>query len=131
MAKRSRRPDIPALEWVFAILGFALVAGTAIFVTWHGLTRGSAPPDVSVRVDGVAQVRNGYVVTIRGRNAGATTAKNLKVEGELTKGGEVVESAEMSFDYLPPDSERKGGLMFSKDPRQYELKLTPKGYEVP
>jgi uncharacterized protein (TIGR02588 family) len=131
MAKHARRPDIPPLEWVFAVIGVMLVAGAAAFITWHGFTRGSSPPDVSLRVDGVSQVRNGYVVTLRAKNAGATTAKSMKVQGDLTRGGVVVESAEMSFDYLPPDSERKGGLMFTRDPRQYEVKLTAKGYEVP
>ena len=131
MARKAQRAAIPLLEWVFAGIGLVLVLGAAIFITWHGFTRGSSPPDIMLRAESVAERRNHYVVTIRATNLGATTAKGLKVEGELKRGEEVVESSEMTFDYVPPDSARKGGLMFMKDPRQYELRLTAKGYEVP
>ena len=131
MARRAQRAEIPLLEWLFALVGLALVAGVAVFIAWYGFTRGSSPPDIRLRAEGVTAVSNGYVVAIRALNVGATTAKGMKVQGDLKHGAQIAESSEMTFDYLPPDSERKGGLMFSRDPRKYELTLTAKGYEVP
>ena len=35
------------------------------------------------------------------------------------------------MDYLPPGSEREGGLFFSRDPRRHEVRLRAKGYVDP
>ena len=50
---------------------------------------------------------------------------------ELVGPAGVVETSEMSFKFLPPRSPRKGGLYFSRDPRQFSLRLTALGYEAP
>ena len=35
------------------------------------------------------------------------------------------------LDYLPPHSKRRGGLFFTRDPRQFELQARAFGYEEP
>ena len=124
-------PDIPLMEWVAASIGLALVSATIACMIYQGLTRGSSPPDVSVQAEAIVQLRDGYVVTIRAMNRGDTTAADIKVEGRLESSSGVAETSEMTFQYLPPNSERKGGMFFAKDPRQFTLKLAPKGYETP
>ena len=37
----------------------------------------------------------------------------------------------MTLDYLPQDSERRGGLFFTEDPAAYELVLRAQGYAEP
>ena len=53
------------------------------------------------------------------------------MEGELREGTESVETSNTTIEYVPAHSERKGGLFFTSDPRQYVLRLQAKGYEKP
>jgi len=131
MARRKIEPDIPRIEWLVAFVGLSLVLGTAIFIAYAGYTRGSSPPDISIAVEAVVELRQGYVVKIRAENRGDTTAANVTVEGELKSASGIAETSEATFQYLPPKSERRGGLFFTNDPRRYELALKPKGYETP
>jgi uncharacterized protein (TIGR02588 family) len=126
----SRRP-VPATEWVVAAIGAALVAGTIGYLVFLALSRDEAPPDVQIVSGSVHAVQNGYVVEFRAINAGAKAAAELLIEGELEGPDGVVETSEATIDYLPPRSEREGGMIFSQDPRRYELRLSAKGYVDP
>jgi uncharacterized protein (TIGR02588 family) len=126
----ARRP-VPATEWVVAAIGAALVAGTIGYLVFLALSRDEAPPDVQVVAGSVHAARHGYVVEFRAINAGAKAAAELLIEGELEGPDGVVETSEATIDYLPPRSEREGGLIFSQDPRRYELRLGAKGYVDP
>lgn len=130
-ARHIRVDDVPLLEWIVAAIGLLLVAGTAAYIAWQGYTRAGAAPDIALEAVEIRAIGGGYLVSIRATNNGGTTAKGVKVQGELARDGRVVESSEMSFDYLPPDSQRRGGLLFTADPRLHELKLSAKGYELP
>jgi uncharacterized protein (TIGR02588 family) len=130
-ARKARDPAIPPLEWAAAAFGLALVCSVLGTMLWLGVTRGEGPAEVSVRTEAVAPAARGYVVTIRAVNTGDTTAADVTVEGELRGAGGIAETSTMSFKYLAPHSERRGGLFFEKDPRQFKLELRAKGYETP
>jgi len=130
-SRHTQEPGIPPLEWAAAAVGLILVCGALGVLLSLGLTRGDVPAQVSVRADSVTALGDGYVVTIRAVNIGDVTAADVTVEGELRRGSDIAETSTMSFKYLAPHSERRGGLFFEKDPRRYELILRPKGYELP
>lgn len=121
---------IPPLEWAVAGVGLALVLGTAVFLGSQAYADRS-PPDISLRVDSVVQLRTGYLVRVEAVNVGGTTADAVIVEGVLASASGVAERSEMSYQYLPPNSPRTGGLFFTRDPRQFQLTLRPMGYEAP
>jgi len=91
----------------------------------------STPPDVKAEVQSILSMRNGYLVKIRAINQGGTTAEGLIIEGELRNNNQSVEISDTTIEYLPAHSEREGGLFFTTDPRNYELRLRAKGYEKP
>jgi len=124
-------PDIPFTEWAAAIVGLVLVCGAIAFLLYKGVARDGVPPNISVEPESVVQVTGGYLVTIRAVNRGDFTAAAVTVEGALHGASGVAETSDMTFQFLPPNSQRKGGLFFEKNPRDFELKLRPKGYEVP
>jgi uncharacterized protein (TIGR02588 family) len=126
----TRRP-IPATEWVVAAIGAVLVAGTIGDLAWLALSRDEAPPHVRVVVGSVHALQHHYLVEFRAINDGAKAAAELLIEGELEGPDGVVETSEATIDYLPPRSEREGGLIFSRDPRRHELRLGAKGYVDP
>ena len=125
-----RRP-IPVTEWVVAAIGAVLVAGTIGWLVYMATMRDETPPDVRVVEDGVVALQGGWVVRFRATNAGSQAAAELLVEGELMGPDGALETSEATIDYLPPRSEREGGLFFSHDPRQHGLRLRAKGYVHP
>jgi uncharacterized protein (TIGR02588 family) len=122
---------IPVAEWIVAAIGAVLVAGTIGYLVWLAMSRDETPPDVRVVEDGVVALQNGWLVKFRAANAGAQAAAELLVEGELIGPDGAIETSEATVDYLPPRSEREGGLFFSHDPRQHEVRLRAKGYVNP
>ena len=121
----------PLWMWGIALLGLALVLGSIVFMLYEAAAGDSSPPDVTLRVDSILPTRNGFLVEFRTINEGGSTAEGLTVEGELRNGTEVMETSNTTIEYVPSHSERKGGLFFVSDPRQYKLQLRAKGYEKP
>jgi uncharacterized protein (TIGR02588 family) len=122
---------IPVTEWIVAALGFMLVAGTIGYLVWLATSRDESPPDVRVVADGVVALQDGWLVQFRAANAGGQAAAEVLIEGELAGPDGPIETSEATIDYLPPRSEREGGLIFSRDPRQHEMRLRAKGYVDP
>jgi uncharacterized protein (TIGR02588 family) len=101
------------------------------YVAYYALTTESKAPAVTIEVMGVDVLPGAYVARFRAENRSSATAAALSVRGELRHGSAVVEASEATLDYLPPFSERRGGLFFQQDPRRYELRIVPKGYAEP
>jgi uncharacterized protein (TIGR02588 family) len=122
---------VPPWEWAFGIAGFALVAVTVVFLAYQAIADHHAPPNIAIRAESIVAVQGGYLVTISAVNSGDRAAANVKVQGELRSQSGIVEASEMSFQYLPARSRRKGGLFFVQDPRPLKLVLSARGYEQP
>jgi uncharacterized protein (TIGR02588 family) len=129
--KQQENNAIPIWEWIAAAIGFILVAGVIGFLLYEALGGNRMPPDVKLSVDSVVQTRNGYLVKIIAVNQGGITAEGVDIEGELRSGTEPVERSQTTIDYLPPRSEKRAGLFFTRDPRQFDLQVRPFGYEEP
>ena len=130
-AKQKKIKDAPWWMWGIALLGLALVAGSIAFMLYEAVAGDSSPPDITVHVDSILPIRNGYLVKFRAVNEGGSTAEGLTVEGVLRNGTEILETSNTVLEYVPAHSEREGGLFFTSDPRQYQLQLRAKGYENP
>jgi uncharacterized protein (TIGR02588 family) len=129
--EQGKIKDAPLWMWGIALLGLTLVLGSIVFMLYEAAAGDSSPPDVTVRVDSILPTRNGFLVKFRAVNEGGSTAEGLTVEGELRNGTEGVETSNTTIEYVPSHSEREGGLFFTSDPRQFELRLRAKGYEKP
>ena len=128
--------EITRLEWVVAALGALLVFGSMAYLAYQAFGRDESPPDVRLVVEEVRELQRGggYVVTFRAFNEGQSAAAELGIEGELhgpEGGGTPVETSEATLDHLPAQSNRAGGLFFTRDPRSFELRLRAKGYHEP
>ena len=123
--------ETPLSEWVVAILGMLLVAGSIGYLVYDAAAGDTSPPDIMVHADSIQPVTGGYLVRIRAVNRGGATAAAVVVEGALKSADEEIEASEITFGYVPSHSERRGGLFFNEDPRGFELELRAKGYEEP
>jgi uncharacterized protein (TIGR02588 family) len=129
--KQQEENAIPIWEWIVAAIGFILVASVIGFLLYEAVGGDRLPPDVKLSVDSVVQTRNGYLAKITAVNEGGMTAAGVVIEGELSRGAEPVERSWTTIDYLPPRSVQRGGLFFTRDPRQFELQVRPFGYVEP
>lgn len=120
------------LEWVAGALGALIAIAMLVILSVEAIeTNGQKVPALSVQPSSIAQGGGSYVVEVKVSNASSTTAAAVEVEGVLMDGARTVESSRLSLSYVPGHSERDGGLIFSRDPRQYQLQLRATGYERP
>ena len=129
--KQQEKDAIPIWEWIVAGIGLVLVAGVIGLLIYESFTGSRLPPDVKLSVDSVVQTGNGFLVRVTAVNQGGITAEGVIIEGELRGGAQQAEQSRTTIDYLPPRSEKKAGLFFTRDPRQLELHVRPLGYEEP
>lgn len=118
-------------EWVIAAVGLTLVLGAVGTTFYRATTEDKTPPQLEVAVDSIEQSGASHLVKFTVRNTGNQTAAAVAVEGELKNGAETAETSGAALAYSPANSTRRGGLFFTKDPRQFELQIRVTGYEEP
>jgi uncharacterized protein (TIGR02588 family) len=137
MAHQAPRPNErqeaapSAWEWLVAGIGLALLVGSLGYLVHDALVDEGRSPAPAVRVTGIEAQGGRYLVRLQVGNESRATAADLRVEGELRRGAEVVERSETEFAYLPGRSVREGGLYFRQDPRSFELVLSARSYQKP
>lgn len=129
---KEQEQKIPALEWIAAFLGLALVAIMGVFLVLEALSSDARLPPV-IHVEPVSLTRGGsaYVLEVKVLNSTGQTGAAVSIEGTLKQGGGDVETSNATISYVPGRSSRRAGLVFSRDPRRYDLELRVTGYEQP
>ena len=129
---RSIRPQsTSAWEWAIAIVGALLVVSTVGYLIYFEASTSSRPPQVTIDRPVITRSGDKHLVSFIARNQSSATAAGLQIRGELRQDGRVVESSELSFDYLPGFSERQGYFYFEQDPSVGELDVYPLSYVEP
>ncbi len=128
---KSGERNAALLETAFAGLGAILAAGTIGIILWNGINGIGGEPEVEARATRVEAQGGVYLVEIEVFNGGDAAAAGIEVEGILERDGQELERATTTFDYLPSQSRRVGGLYFAEDPKSGTLKVAPKSYVTP
>ena len=125
-------PFSTPLEVVSALVGLILTLGILAIIGWHAFTGvEAAPPAISVSPTRIVKSDAGYVVEVVARNHSEATGAQVMLEGELKQSGQTVETSQAAISYVPGYSERRAGLLFTKDPRRFELSVRVTGFENP
>lgn len=128
--KNTKQHVTSKWEWVAAAVSALIVLGI-LGVLIGEATAESTPPDITLRADSIVAVSDGFVVSITAHNRGTGTASNVTVNAELLDGSSVVETASATFDYIPGESRRGGGMFFRRDPRSLTLRMKAAGWQDP
>ncbi|MFC3126494.1 hypothetical protein ACFOD4_15630 [Pseudoroseomonas globiformis] len=129
----SARGKAPWPERLAGLLGLIMLVAVLGILLHQALLRPDTPPGIRLEA-GTAEALGpglGYHLPVTAQNLGNQTAASLRVQGEIRREGQVVETSLLEFDYVPDRSQRRGGLFFREDPRQGELVLRPLGYADP
>lgn len=128
---RSKR-GTSLLEWVSALIGALLTIAILAFISREALDRSAAaPPLLEVQPLSIVQSGDFHMVEVRISNLSGRTAASVDILGELKTGEQVVEESTVTVTYVPGHSERKAGLIFTRDPRKFQLQARATGYEEP
>jgi uncharacterized protein (TIGR02588 family) len=131
MARKPQPKRYPLVEWVSAAIGLAITGVMFGFLALEAAQQDGVPPLLNVVPVSLVQAPGQYVVEFEVRNDSATTGAAVQVEGTLKQGGSDVETSTASLSYVPGESSQRGGLVFTRDPRDYRLDLRVTGYERP
>ena len=127
----SKEPDIPAWSWIISVIGFVIVVAAVGYMFLQTSKKDETPPDIIVKHKRIVKRTNAYLVEIAILNKGGTPASRLVVEGNILQDDKAVETSVITIEYAPAGSERKAGLLFTRDPRLYQFRLRATGYEEP
>ncbi|SMC59020.1 TIGR02588 family protein [Rhizobium sp. RU36D] len=119
------------VEWVTGIISAALVLFILSWIAVEAFTHTAEPPELEVAEVSEGATASGYRVTFEISNSSNTTAAAVVVRAELRERGEVVEEAEVTFDYVPAQSLTRGAVLFATDPAGRELTLRAIGFTDP
>lgn len=125
----TKAEEVSRYEWLAAALGGLIFLGLLGFFAREA-TRSEGTPDIVVRVDSVRSATAGHIAFISARNAGGA-ATSVRIVGELSRNGAVVETADIMLELLGRRSTQSAGLYFSRDPAQHDLRVRPVSFLVP
>ena len=108
----------PFWEKVVGAAGLLLVLAVVGFLLYEALQPQTAA-EIVAEVKAVTPQAGGYLVDFVASNHGRQTAASVTIEGALydpATGDEPVETAEVTLDYIPDQSERTGSFVFAHAP---------------
>lgn len=132
MARKPGPKRYPLVEWVSAAIGLATTGAMVGFLALEAVQqRDDVPPSMHAVAVGLVSAPDHYVVEFEVRNDSAATGAGVQVEGTLKQGDSDIEISTATLSYIPGQSIQRGGLVFTRNPRDYQLKLRVTGYERP
>ncbi|MEC5292714.1 TIGR02588 family protein [Aurantimonas sp. C2-6-R+9] len=126
---QARKPH--PIEWIVGGISAVVVLAMIGFILFEAFSATGRTPRLAVTAGRTETMANGFRIGFRAFNGGDAAAAEVTVEGSLMDGEETVETSEVTLDYVPGHSERRGALLFSKYPGQYRLELNAKSYREP
>jgi uncharacterized protein (TIGR02588 family) len=120
------------IEWLTGGICTLLVAAMIGWITYHAVISSGGAPQLSVQIIRQQPAPGGgYEVSFTIENKGARTAAAVPVKGDLLEGDTVIETQEITFDYVPAQSAATGTLLFKIDPSAHALDIRASGYTDP
>lgn len=132
MARARKAKRSPVLEWISAGIGLVITLTLLGLLTFEAVRqRDGVPPLLDAEPVALTRAGDRYFVEIEVRNSSHLTGAAVQVEGTIKRGGEEVETSTTTVSYVPGESKRRAGLIFSHDPRDYQFELRVTGYQRP
>ena len=127
-AQEEPAPDL--LERIASWISMLLLLGAAGFLIWEG-RQNTAPPDFRAQVQKVWTSGGRHYVQLRIQNTGGKSVQNLDIQVALKENGQTIATSGSQLSWLPSRSTRQAVVIFEKDPRLHQVKVSFKGYENP
>lgn len=121
------------IEWLTGGICALLVAAMIGWISYDAVTSAGGAPQLSVSIlsQRASPAGGGYEVSFTVENRGKRTAASVPVKGEVLNGDTVIETQEITFDYVPAQSSATGTLLFKTDPSANTFTIVASGYTDP
>lgn len=119
------------VEWLTGLVSAILIVAMLGWVGWEAVSEDDMAPEFGIEITARSAVEGGYRVEFDIINTATRTAAAVMVRGEMRDGDNVIEQADISFDYVPAQSKASGALFFTHDPDQAQLTIRAIGYTDP
>ncbi len=119
------------IEWVAGAVSVLLVLVVIGWIGKDALADRDTAPDLVGRVLRVEQKSQGFQVDFEIRNNASFTASQVKVRGEISGMATPTASAETILDYVPGQSNARGGLIFASDPAGRKITIRATAFNEP
>ena len=129
--KNGSSPKARWVEWIAGTLSALVVVLMLSWVAWEAITEDPTPPDFAIAIMERVAVERGFRVVFDIANTSNQTAAAVVVRGEIIDGATTIETADVTFDYVPGGSKETGVILFSQDPGTRTLRVRPMGYVFP
>jgi uncharacterized protein (TIGR02588 family) len=125
-------PHKNGFEWTIFALGLLLILTTLGYLIYAGVTRGSDPAQLSVKLEEATPKANRFLIPVLVTNTGDTTAEDVHVAVLLRTADGKEERAELQFPHVPRHARRRGWVSFETDPAKgTKLEGIIMGYREP
>lgn len=119
------------VEWAAAAFSSVIVLAMIGFLLFQAVTTSDAHPDPVASVARITPVSAGFRLTFRAQNNGQATAAAVTFRATLRRDGQVVDQAEVTFDYLPAQANQQGVFIFDQNPRLFDVAVRAVSYTLP
>ncbi|WP_158044815.1 hypothetical protein [Skermanella pratensis] len=121
---------MPPLQWATALLGLVMTVGSIGLILYDAFDQ-DTPPKLQAHAERHSRIHGRHLVEFVVTNDGGATAARVTVEGTLGRAGTTLETASVTFDYVPAHSQTRGGMLFDHDPGTNDVTLEAKSYTEP
>lgn len=128
--EQRREPPPDLLERSVSWVSMALVLALAAFLVREGLQT-ATPPTIETRTGTPWQSESAYYIPVAVMNEGDLSVQGLRLRAQLMDGPRSAATKEVEVAWLPAHSRRHVVVVFERDPRQYDLRIVPVGFEEP
>ena len=120
-----------SIEWVVFAISLALIVATVAYLVRSGSRYGDDPADVIATPGEAEKVTAGYRVPVTAKNVGHAAAEQVLIEVTLREGEREVAKTELAFAFVPRRSERRGFVVFDRDPQCCRVEARVVSFEQP
>lgn len=129
---KSQRQRTTFAEWVTFLISLAVLALIVGLVLHSWIKQNDEPPILQLTgTTEIREVQGQFYVPFTVNNVGGETAESVQVIGEIEQNGQVVETGEQQIDFLSANEKQEGAFIFTRDPRQSNLKVRVGSYKLP
>lgn len=132
MTRKERKEGKNWLQWLVFGIGAVTTLGLVGVLGWDAATVRSRPPECHVTLGEPVREAKAFRVPVRVENRRGDSAENVRVDVELIRGSEAIETGSVTFAFLPRGATRDGAVTFENDPARVDrVRARCAGYEVP
>ncbi|QLF70830.1 hypothetical protein FE840_015480 [Peteryoungia desertarenae] len=119
------------IEWATGVLSVLLVMSLISWIGWRALTGVDEPPLFEVKPHLSEAVHQDHRVDFTVTNQARQTAASVVIRGILSHGAVKLEEVDVTFDYIPGESEVRGAMIFRTDPTEASITMGVVSYREP